>query len=78
VCSGGTGGGSEDEKKCGRQQPRLSEVRLAAPEPEAAPFLRFEAARTGILLMMNLLEPVVFEIQRHTPYATDPIPTEIA
>ena len=28
--------------------------------------------------MMNLLEPVVFEIQRHAPYATDPIPTEIA
>jgi hypothetical protein len=47
------------EKKCGNHQPRLSVVRsvvrLAAAEPETALFLHFEAARTGILLLMNLL-----------------------
>jgi hypothetical protein len=53
-------------------------VRLAAPEPEAALLLYLEAARTGILLMMNLLEPVVFRIQSHAPHGADPVPTEIA
>jgi hypothetical protein len=41
-------------------------------------FLLLEARRTGVLLAVRLLEPVVFPIQGNATHGRDQVPTEIA
>ena len=53
-------------------------ARLATPEPETPLFLGLEAARTGVLLVMDLLKPVIFLIQSHPTHGADPIATKVA
>jgi len=50
----------------------------AAHEPETSLLLRLEAARTGVLLTVHLLESVIFRVQRHAPDRADPISTKVA